>query len=154
MKDEKLWEYLACDRLSQKRSSHPCCKQCGILSVSLVCHCTFRQSPIPSGSEPVLRGACAAGKLTSSSKFGCARRHFRCSRFRHKPGAFAAQRKIGDTGHEQLKSHSSTCVSEREKRKDASILALHVDDEVRRGPEEHLMRDFERMTPVFVSRKF
>ena len=45
-------------------------------------------------------------------------------------------------GYEQLKSDPA---AKREERRDDSILLRHMDDVVRTGPEEHLMRDIERM---------
>ena len=49
-------------------------------------------------------------------------------------------------GPEQLRSDPSTHVAKREERRDDSILLRHKDDVVGTGPEQHLMRDVERMT--------
>ena len=60
-------------------------------------------------------------------------------------GEFTVRGKLDQWSYEQLKSDPSTYVDKREKRKNDSIRLRHMDDVVGTGPEEHLMRDFERM---------
>ena len=60
-------------------------------------------------------------------------------------GEFTVRRKLDQWSYEQLKSDPSTYVDNCEKRKDDSIRLRQMDGAVGTGPEEHLMRDFERM---------
>ena len=122
MKDEKFWEYLAFDRLPRR----------GLL--------TLAASSVESGRFRwfvtelfvnlqcrVVQKLCYVELVPQANshqfKVWLCKTAFQVLQISPQAWSIRSTEKIGDTGNEQLKSHSSTCVSEREKRKDTSILA-------------------------------